>query len=127
MNSGNQIKSSPGVSFSGKVWSYFRAFVVARRARNERCKISKRRISSSGQKLPKDWENKVKSIIVHLQKYRHHNEGVTVAGVAGCRMRIWAIQTRFPSIWRTIATVLGVGGRIMNVERLVLPVRKKIG
>jgi hypothetical protein len=93
----------------------------------KRCKISKRRISSSGQKLPKDWENKVKSIIVNLQKYRHHNEGVSVAGVAGCRMRIWAIQTRFPSASRTIATVLGVGGRIMSTERLVLPVRKRIG
>ena len=35
---------------------------------NKRCKLSKRRISSTGQKLPKDWETKVLSIIRRVTK-----------------------------------------------------------
>jgi hypothetical protein len=55
----------------------------------KRCKLSKRRISSTGQKLPKDWENKAKSIIVHVvktQTRQQRSDGSWRGGVSDVNM-----------------------------------------
>ena len=56
---------------------------------NKRCKLSKRRISSTGQKLPKDWEKKVASIIARVAKAqmpRQRGDGSFHGGVSDAKM-----------------------------------------
>ena len=55
----------------------------------KRCNLSKRRISSTGQKLPKDWKDKVKSIIRRVagaQTPQQRADGSYYGGVPDARM-----------------------------------------